>query len=147
MARRSESAGKEEPASEVRAAAEGVERRSLGKYLIQKRIGAGGMGTVYLALDTDLNRTVALKILPKEKADNPMLVKRFKAEAQSAAQLKHDNVVTIYEAGRLDGLLFIALEYVEGTDVQILLDRRGCLPVKRTIEIVKQVARALQHAH
>jgi len=105
------------------------------------------MGTVYLALDTELNRTVALKVLPKEKAENPLLVKRFKSEAQSAAQLKHDNVVTIYEAGQVDGLLYIALEYIEGTDVQQLLDRRGCLPAKRTIEIVKQVARALRHAH
>jgi serine/threonine-protein kinase len=119
----------------------------LGKYELRKKIGAGGMGTVYLALDTQLKRTVALKMLPREKAKNATLVKRFKAEAHAAAQLKHDNIVTIYEAGEESGYLYIALEYVEGTDVFKLLASRGVLPVKRSIDIVQQVARALGHLH
>ena len=123
------------------------QRQTLGKYEIRKRIGSGGMGSVFLAFDPDLRRTVALKILPREKAQNEILVKRFKAEAQAAAHLRHDNIVAIYDAGEADGYLFIALEYVEGTDLQNLVSRRGPLPVKRSIEIVKQVARALQHAH
>ena len=119
----------------------------LGKYRVEKQIGAGGMGRVYLAVDQDLNRTVALKILPRDKAENPTLVRRFKAEAQAAAQLRHDNIVSVYEAGRIDDQLYIAFEYVEGTDVHQLISRRGVLPVRRSIEIVRQVALALEHAH
>ena len=123
------------------------EIKKLGKYAIKKKIGAGGMGAVFLAVDTDLKRTVALKVLPKEKAENPVLVKRFKSEAQAAAHLKHENIVTVYEASEADGFLFIALEYVEGVDVHNLVNKRGVLPVKRSINIIKQLAKALQHAH
>ena len=121
--------------------------KTLGKYELRKKIGAGGMGAVYLAFDTQLKRTVALKLLPQEKIDNPTLVRRFQSEAQAAARLKHDNIVMVYEAGQVDGYLFIALEYVEGTDVFKLVSKRGVLPVKRSIDIVKQVTRALEHAH
>jgi serine/threonine-protein kinase len=129
------------------AAREGGGSRKIGKYEIRKKIGAGGMGAVFLALDSALKRNVALKVLPHEKAANPTLVKRFNAEAQSAANLRHDNIVMIYEAGEADGLLYIALEYVEGTDVARLVQKRGTLPIKRSIEIVRQMALALQHAH
>src|SRR5579872_7608608 len=88
--------------------------KKIGKYEIQKKIGAGGMGAVYLAMDTTLRRTCALKVLPPEKASNATLVKRFKAEARSAANLRHENIVAIYETGEADGYLYIALEYVEG---------------------------------
>lgn len=119
----------------------------LGKYVIEKRIGAGGMGAVFLARDRDLKRLVALKVLPKDKAQNPTLVKRFRAEAQAAAQLRHENIVTVYESGEADGYLFIAMEYVDGADVHDLIVKRGRLPVKRSLEIMKQVAAALQHAY
>ncbi|MGE4000168.1 MAG: serine/threonine-protein kinase [Planctomycetaceae bacterium] len=118
----------------------------LGKYQIQRKLGAGGMGTVFLAVDRELNRTVALKVLPKERAENPTLVRRFKSEAQAAAQLEHKNIVRVYEAGEVDGFLYIALEYIDGIDVHELVAKRGVLPVKRSIDIVKQVARALDHA-
>lgn len=121
--------------------------RQLGKYVIQRRLGAGGMGTVYLALDTSLNRTVALKILSRERAANTQLVKRFNSEGQSAAKLEHDNIVKVFESGEIDGHLYLALEYVEGVNVEELVRKRGTLPVRRTIEIVKQVAAALQHAY
>lgn len=120
--------------------------KRVGKYVIQKKLGAGGMGTVFLALDDELNRPVALKVLPREKAENPVLVKRFKAEALSAAQLHHRNIVGVYEAGQADGLLYIALEYINGTDALELLRSRGVIPVKRSIEIIRGVAQALQHA-
>src|SRR5205809_353706 len=71
--------------------------KKVGKYALQKKIGAGGMGAVYLALDTQLKRNVALKLLHHEKAQNPVLVRRFQSEAQAAAALKHDNIVTVYE--------------------------------------------------
>ncbi len=122
-------------------------RATLGKYEIVRQLGAGGMGTVYLAVDSQLKRTVALKVLPKERTENDTLVRRFEAEAQSAAQLKHENIVTIYDAGRADGHLFIALEFVEGTDIYDLVARRGPLPLKRSINFIKQVTHALEHLH
>jgi serine/threonine-protein kinase len=118
----------------------------VGKYELQKKIGAGGMGAVYLAVDSSLKRTVALKILPHDKAQNPTLVKRFHAEAHAAAQLKHDNIVTVYEAGEADGYNYIALEYIDGIDVAELVERRGVIPARRATDIIKQVAKALQHA-
>jgi serine/threonine-protein kinase len=122
-------------------------QKKLGKYEIQKKIGAGGMGAVYLALDPLLKRSCALKVLPHEKAKNPTLLKRFKAEAAAAAALRHENIVTVFEAGEADGYSYIALEYVEGTDVARLVDQRGAIPLKRSIEIVRQVTKALEHAH
>ncbi len=121
--------------------------KQLGKYVIQRRLGAGGMGTVYLALDTSLNRTVALKVLPRDRASNQQLVKRFNSEGQSAAKLEHDHIVKVFDSGQIDGHLYLALEYVEGLNVEELVRKRGTLPVRRTIEIVKQVAAALQHAY
>lgn len=122
------------------------ERKYLGKYKIERTLGAGGMGAVYLATDMELRRQVALKILPKDKAENPRLVQRFKAEAQAAAKLKHENIVAIHDAGEIDGQLFIALEYIDGNDVHQLVAKRGVIPVKRSIEIITQVAKALEHA-
>lgn len=121
--------------------------KKIGKYELQKKIGAGGMGAVYLALDPSLKRSCALKVLPPEKAKNPTLVRRFKAEAQAAATLRHENIVSVFEAGDADGFSYIALEYIDGTDVAKLVDQRGPIPLKRSIEIIRQVARALEHAH
>ena len=128
------------------AATEHDQLKQLGKYEIQRKLGAGGMGTVFLAIDQDLRRTVALKVLPRDRAENATLVRRFKAEAQAAAQLHHKNIVGVYEAGQADGLLYIALEYIDGTDALHLIQTRGILPVKRSIEIIRGVAEALQHA-
>ena len=120
--------------------------KRLGKYVIQKQLGAGGMGAVFLALDDELQRTVALKVLPRERAENPTLVKRFKSEGQAAARLEHENIVKVFEAGQIDGQLYLALEFVDGVDVLELVRKRDVLPVRRSIEIVRQVAAALQHA-
>jgi serine/threonine-protein kinase len=120
--------------------------KRLGKYQIEKKIGAGGMGTVFLARDTELKRTVALKVLPRDKAENPILVRRFRAEAQAAAQLRHPNIVAVYDSGEADGFLYIAMEYVEGFDLFEMVTRRGVVPIRRSIDIIKQVAGALQHA-
>ncbi|VAX37406.1 Serine/threonine protein kinase [hydrothermal vent metagenome] len=118
----------------------------LGKYQIQKKIGSGGMGTVFLAEHTELKRIVALKVLPVSKAENPTLVKRFKAEARAAANLKHENIVAVYEAGEAAGRFYIALEYIDGKDVLQILRKEGVMSVKRSVDIVKQTAQALQHA-
>lgn len=123
------------------------ELKKIGKYLIEKKIGAGGMGTVFLARDAELKRTVAIKVLPQDKAQNPTLVRRFRAEAQAAAQLRHPNIVAVYDSGEADGYLYIAMEYVDGRDLFEMVSRRGVIPVRRSIDIVKQVASALQHAY
>ncbi len=87
------------------------------------------MGTVYLAVDQQLKRTVALKVLPKDKADNKTLVRRFKAEGQAGAQLEHPNIVSVYESGEIDGYLYLAMEYIEGLDAYELLKKRAsCRP-------------------
>ena len=123
-----------------------MQLQRLGRYELKRKLGAGGMGAVYLALDTELNRLVALKVLPPEKAENRTLVKRFKAEAQAVAQLTHDNIVRVYESGEKAGYHYIALEYVEGTDVHRLIKKRGRIPIRRASEIITQVAQALEHA-
>ena len=121
--------------------------KTIGRFTIIKKLGQGGMGVVFLANDTQLKRQVALKVLAKEKAENPTLVKRFKQEAQAAAQLKHNNIVGVHDAGEADGYLYIALEFIDGTDVHSIISKRGPMPVKRSLEIVKQVTLALLHAH
>src|SRR5688572_5120262 len=88
-------------------ASEKLPAQRLGKYRIERQLGAGGMGTVFLAVDTELRRTVALKVLPKERASNPQLVRRFKAEGQAAARLEHDNIVKVFEAGEIGGHLYM----------------------------------------
>lgn len=124
----------------------GNDRKSLGKYTIEKKLGSGGMGSVYLAIDTETNQQVALKILSRKKAENPALVKRFQLEAEAASQLKHDHITAIYEAGECDGFLYICLEYVDGLDVQQLMKQKSQLTVERSIQVVMQVTLALQHA-
>ena len=110
--------------------------RKLGKYVIEKKLGQGGMGAVYLARDSELRRQVAIKVLPRDKASNPILVRRFKAEAQAAAQLRHDNIVAVFDSDEADGYLFIAMEYVDGHDLHEMISRRGPIPVKRCIVIL-----------
>lgn len=136
------SSGKEASSGDAHA-----DLRTFGRYVIEKKLGEGGMGAVYRAVDSNLKRTVALKILPRDKATNDILVKRFQAEAQAAAQLRHKNIVCVYDSGELDGYLYIAMEYVDGIDVQDLVMRKGGLSVKRSLDIIKQVAKALEHAH
>ncbi len=120
---------------------------SLGKYKIQRMVGSGGMGSVYLAIDQQLKRTVALKVLTKDKAANKTLVRRFKAEGQAGAQMEHPNIVSVYESGEVDGFLYLAMEYVEGIDTFELLRKRGVIPVKRSLDIIRQVVHALEHAY
>jgi tetratricopeptide (TPR) repeat protein len=105
----------------------------LGRYEIRSLIGAGGMGEVYLAHDTSLNRKVALKVLPAEVATNQDRMRRFKQEATSAASLNHPNIAHIYEIGEAEGLNYIAMEYVEGTTLRtkITLDLDPNFPTAR----------------
>lgn len=120
---------------------------SFGRYRIEREVGAGGMGTVYRAVDSQLNRVVALKILPKDKAKNELLVKRFQSEGKAAAALRHENLVCVFDTGEISGSLYIAMEFVQGIDGQELVVRDGPLSVERSLNIIKQVAKGLQHAY
>lgn len=124
----------------------GSERR-LGHFRIEKKVGEGGMGAVYRAVDENLGRIVALKVLPRDKAQNELMVKRFQSEARAAANLRHENIVGVYDSGEADGYLYIAMEFVDGIDVQELLLRKGVLSPKRSLDIIRQVTRALIHAY
>jgi serine/threonine protein kinase len=120
--------------------------KKIGKYAIVKKLGQGGMGAVFLAQDEVLKRQVALKVLPRDKAENPTLVRRFQSEAEAAAHLDHPNIIAVHDSGEANGYLFIALEFVDGSDLANMVSKRGVLPVKRSIEVIKQAAQALQHA-
>ena len=119
----------------------------VGRYRILRKIGAGGMGTVYLAEDPTLHRTVALKVLVRTDNTPPNLIRRFHAEAKTAARLRHPNIVTVYDSGEADGHLFLALEYIDGPDIERVIRKKGKIPVERTVEIMRQITRALDHAH
>jgi serine/threonine protein kinase len=121
--------------------------RKLGKYQIMEEIGRGGMATVYKALDAKLQRTVALKVLPEYFHHDPTLIERFKKEATHAAALVHPNIVTIHDVGESEGLLYFAMEYVEGQTLSELIHERGPLQVSEALAILKQVASALDYAH
>ncbi len=115
--------------------------------MIESLIARGGMGEVYLATQAFPERKVALKILSPELASDPAFRERFIRESNAAASTEHPNIVPVYGAGEADGSLYIAMRYVEGTDLRSLIDREGALPLDRAISIVSQVAEALDVAH
>lgn len=116
-------------------------------YRIEREIGRGGMAVVYRALDLRLERTVALKLLAPELARNDTFRRRFTHESRAAAAIDHPHIVPVYEAGETDGVLYIAMRYVDGSDLRHLLDRRGPLAPSTTLRIAAQVASALDAAH
>lgn len=128
-------------------AAEKQQPAQIGRYRILRKLGAGGMGVVYLAEDPTLHRTVALKVLVKTANTPPNLIKRFSAEAQTSAKLRHPNIVTVFDSGDADGHLFLALEYIDGPDLEKVIRKQGKVRPERSVELVRQIARALDHAH
>ena len=116
-------------------------------YQIGALVGRGGMGEVYRALDLRLERPVALKLLNEQFSEDEGFRKRMLRESRLAASLDHPNVVPIYGAGEADGRLFMAMRYVEGTDLKALLRREGALEPGRAVAIAAQVADALDAAH
>jgi tetratricopeptide (TPR) repeat protein/TolB-like protein len=118
----------------------------VSKYRILSKLGEGGMGEVYLAEDTELNRKVALKFLPEELASNTEALARFKREAQTAAALNHPNIVTVHEVGQHGKRPYIAMAYVDGEPLSDLIGQ-GALSVDRVVEITLQILDALKTAH
>jgi YVTN family beta-propeller protein len=116
-------------------------------YRIERLLGRGGMGVVYLAEHTRLRRKAALKLLPSELAGDDMFRRRFIRESQLAASIDHPNIIQIYDAAESDGVLYIAMRYVEGADLAALLTSEGALEFSRTIWILAQVGDALDAAH
>src|SRR6185436_18505731 len=120
--------------------------RTIGKYRIVGRLGRGGMGTVYKAVDETLDREVAIKVLNPELADTD-IIKRFRAEATTLARLNHPEIATIYELFRSDTELLMVMEFVRGETLDKLSERSGALHPNRAAALIDRVLAALEHAH
>ena len=121
--------------------------KTVGNYHITAKVGAGGMGEVFLAEDTRLERKAAIKFLPAELAADPERRQRFLIEAKAASALNHPHVCVVYDVGETDdGVPFIAMEFVEGQPLDELV-KQGPLEISRVVEIAAQVADALDAAH
>jgi tetratricopeptide (TPR) repeat protein len=118
-----------------------------GRYEVQKTLGAGGMGTVYLAYDTALDRLVALKVPHQESDDDPDVLERFHAEAQAAAGISHPNLCTIHDAGEIGGVPYLTMSYVRGRPLTDLLVTGEPLGQEHAALLVQQVAAAMEVAH
>jgi serine/threonine-protein kinase len=125
--------------------------RRLGRYLIERRIGKGAMGAVYLAKDPRINRSVAVKAIPIEKEFEDDELKearlRFFREAESAGRLTHPNIITVFDAGEDKGLAYIAMEYVPGIALRDFTDPKRLLAPKRALDLAASTAEALDYAH
>jgi WD40 repeat protein/tRNA A-37 threonylcarbamoyl transferase component Bud32 len=120
--------------------------RTLGPYQLLEVLGRGGMGQVYKARHQGLDRLVALKVIRQDYVDEDHAGARFAQEAQAAARLSHPHIVTLFDAGEIDGTPFLAMEYLEGIDLDRLVRRDGPLPVARACAYLRQAALGLQHA-
>jgi serine/threonine protein kinase/tetratricopeptide (TPR) repeat protein len=119
--------------------------KTISRYRIVEKLGEGGMGEVYLAIDTELERKVALKFLPRKIADDPDALERFKREARAAAALSHPNIITVYEVGRYEDQSFIAMAYVDGEPLSDEL--QSGITVERALQIGIQACDGLEKAH
>ena len=118
----------------------------IGTFLLEEAIGAGGMGAVFRAHDAQLDRHVALKLLPLDQTGDPEVVLRFYQEGRSAARLDHENIARVYSIGQDGPNHYIVFEYIEGITVRRRVDENGRLPVNEAVDITLQIAQALVHA-
>jgi formylglycine-generating enzyme required for sulfatase activity/tRNA A-37 threonylcarbamoyl transferase component Bud32 len=119
----------------------------LGPYIVLDCLGKGGMGAVYKARHTELDRVAAVKVIRGDYLGSAGATERFKREARAAARLRHPNVVLVYDAGEVGGVRFLAMEYLEGTDLWRLVNPEKPLPIASACEYVRQAALGLQHIH
>src|SRR5438128_4510152 len=118
----------------------------LGPYEIQSRLGAGGMGEVYRARDTRLERSVAIKVLPANLTSDPNLRQRLEREAKAISKLSHPHICTLHDIGHQDGMDFLVMELVEGETLEQRLVK-GALPPEQALRFAAQIADALAKAH
>src|SRR5215467_12834037 len=118
----------------------------LGPYEIESPLGAGGMGEVYRARDTRLNRTVAIKILPQEMSRDPLRKQRFEREAKTISSLNHPHICVLHDVGSQDGLSYLVMECLEGETLAKRLEK-GPLPLEQVLKFGAQIADALDKAH
>jgi len=118
-----------------------------GRYKILRLLGEGGMGAVYKAMDRELSRPVALKLIRPQLAANPSILARFKQELLLAHQVTHKNVIRIYDLGDADGVKFITMEYVEGVDLRALIQEKKKFSPEEAVQITEQICRALEATH
>lgn len=118
----------------------------IGPYELLDQIGGGGMGRVFRAFEASVGRTVALKLLSPNQAADPQTLARFQNEARAAGRLNHPNIVQVFSAGEVQGIPFIALEFIEGKNVRALVEESGGLAVGEAVRYAIQVAEALEHA-
>jgi eukaryotic-like serine/threonine-protein kinase len=118
----------------------------LGPYEILAPLGAGGMGEVYRANDTRLDRTVAVKVLPASLSSDPSLKQRLEREAKAVSKLSHPHICTLHDIGHQDGVDFLVMEFLEGESLERRLEK-GPLPLEQTIRYGAQIANALAKAH
>src|SRR5262245_39938296 len=119
----------------------------LGTYVLQDRLGEGGMGQVYKARHRKMSRNVALKIIRRERFNNPEAVRRFEKEAMAVAKLSHPNIVLAFDFNQVGDTHFLAMEYIDGTDLARLIKEKGPVRVPEACEYIRQTALGLQHAH
>lgn len=117
------------------------------RYSLLHKLGDGGMADVFLAIDTILNREVAVKVLRGDLAVDPVAVLRFKREATAALALNHPNIVEVYDVGEEEGSHYIVMEYIKGITLKQLISKRGALDKQEAVDIMKQLVAALSHAH
>lgn len=125
----------------------GMKASYIAQYRVEREIGRGGMATVYLACQENLDRHVALKVLSDQLMGDSQFVQRFADEAKIAAQLNHPNIVKIYDIGTADDKYYICMEYVAGRPLSEIINESGQLPLERAIPILIQIAEALDYAH
>jgi hypothetical protein len=123
-----------------------LEGHSLGPYRLDRFVGGGGMGAVFRALDTTLDRVVAVKVLSRQQSNDEEMLRRFRNEAQSAARLDHENIGRVHAVGSDDGWHYIVFEFIEGTNLRDVVQAEGPFGLGRTIDVAIQVAEALEHA-
>jgi len=121
--------------------------KTFGRYRIQSRLGQGGMGSVFLARDTQLEREVALKVPRLANDETGTLVQRFLREAKAAATLSHPNICPIYDVGELSGIQFIAMGYIEGRPLTAYIESNKRQPERQVAMVVRKIALALEEAH
>ena len=117
-----------------------------GRYRIIRSLGEGGMANVYLAHDLILDRDVSVKLLRLDLRDDPATVRRFQREALAATELVNDNIVQVYDVGEENGMQYLVMEYVEGTDLKAFIKQHFPIPYQEVIQIMAQILNAVKTA-